>query len=167
MMMPTTLTYLPNEGVQINSVELKWSTDRELVRQKLPYEYEEKDSVMDMSQYGGNVIVQKRDVYKNINGAENFFFLNYDGENRLSEVELHHGFEICISQTRLTFDMLIDDVVERLSSLSHMVVQLAEGEYFYKELKLTIASADAMGGDGEELSYFYCAKNVDHLMEEN
>ncbi len=160
------LTYLPDEGVLIESIKLEWGAAREDARQKFLNVHEEKDSVTDLGQYGGGVIVQKCDVYQNFNGAENFFFLNYDEESRLTEIELHSGFEIFIGQARLAFGMDISDVAKRLKSLSDDIVELAQGEYFFKELKLTIASADAMGGDGNELSYFFCAKNIDHLLED-
>jgi hypothetical protein len=36
-----------------------------------------------------------------------------------------------------------------LDRISDKNEQLSEGEYFYKNLKLTVASSDAMGGEEE------------------
>ncbi len=61
--------------------------------------------------------------------------------------------------------MDIEKVTELLGNISNDKKLLSEGEYFFNDLKLTIASSDAMGGDGKELSYFYCSKDVTHLID--
>lgn len=128
------------------------------------------DNVVDLSQYdNGDTsqnIIQRRDIYKNYKGQDNFFFLNFDSTDHLAEVELHHGLNIKIQDVSIDFSMAIEKVAELLDRISNDKVQLSEGVYFYKWLKLTISSSEAMGGDGNKLSYFYCSKDVTHLTDD-
>jgi hypothetical protein len=78
---------------------------------------------------------------------------------------LHHGFDIRIGAMSLNFSMDIDKAAGLLDQLSYDKKQLADDEFFYKDLKLTISSSEAMGGDGKELAYFYCSKDITHLLE--
>ena len=61
--------------------------------------------------------------------------------------------------------MEIEKAAKLLDSISDDKKLLSDGEYFFKDLKLTIASSEAMGGNGSELSYFYCSKDVTHLID--
>ena len=167
--MATTLIYQPGKGVSINNIMLLWGTNRQQVRMLLNGRFEIGDNVVGLSQYNtgdtSQNITQRRDIYKNYKGFDNFFFLNFDKNNRLTEVELHHGFNINIKGVSINFSMGIEKVIELLDSVSREKEQLSEGEYFYKTLRLTIASSNAMGGDGGELSYFYCGEDVTHLTD--
>ncbi|WP_293898909.1 hypothetical protein [Sporocytophaga sp.] len=42
---------------------------------------------------------------------------------------------------------------------------MGKGEFFFPELRMTIADGEAMGEDGSGLSYFYATKDVSHLSE--
>ena len=109
-------------------------------------------------------IIQRRDIYENYKGQENFFFLNFDTNDKLTEIELHHGFNINIEGVDIDFSMDVEKVADLLTSISNDKKQLSDGEYFFEKLKLTIASSEAMGGEGNQLSYFYCSKDVTHLL---
>jgi hypothetical protein len=167
--MAITLTYQPDKGVSFDDTLLLWNTDRKQVRTLLNDKFEIADNVVDLSQYNNGDtsqnIIQRRDIYKNYKGKDNFFFLNFDTNDRLTEVELHHGLDVKIEDASLDFATDIEKAIELLDRISDKKEQLSEGEYFYKNLKLTVASSDAMGGEGRELSYFYCSKDVTHLIE--
>jgi hypothetical protein len=167
--MAITVTYQPDKSVSFGDLVLLWGTDRQQVRTMLNDKFEIGDNVVDLSQYNdgdtSQNIIQRRDIYTNYKGQDNFFFLNFDTNDRLTEVELHHGLDIHIKEVRINFSMEIEKVAELLDSISNEKEQLSEGEYFYKNLKLTIASSEAMGGDGSQLSYFYCTRDVTHLIE--
>lgn len=167
--MTLTLSYQPDKSISINNTLLLWNTDRQIVRQLLNETFEIADSVIDLSEYnnGDNSqnIIQRRDIYKNYKGQDNFFFLNYDIEDKLRDIEIHHGFEITINGENFSFSMDIDKVVELLQNISGDKTQLSDGEYLFNNLKLTIASGEAMGGEGNRLSYFYCSKDITHLMK--
>lgn len=167
--MTITLSYQPDKSISINNTLLLWNTDRQNVRQLLNETFEIADNLLDLSEYHNGDksqnIIQRRDIYKNYKGQDNFFFLNYDKEDKLRDIEIHHGLEININGANFGFAMDIDKVAELLQNISGDKTQLSDGEYFFKTLKLTIASGEAMGGEGNELSYFYCSKDITHLIE--
>jgi hypothetical protein len=168
--MAITLTYEPNKGVSFDDTSLLWGTDRQQVRTLLNAKFEVGDNIFDLSQYDHNDtsenIIQRRDIYENYQGQNNFFFLNFDTAEQLIEVELHHGLDINLKGIVINFSMGIEKVVDLLESVSTDKIQLSEGEYFFKELKLTIANSNAKGGEGNEISYFYCCKDITHLIED-
>jgi hypothetical protein len=85
--------------------------------------------------------------------------------NNLSEIEVQWGFKIAIKNIIFLFGENIFEIVAALKKISATSKILREGEYFFIDLKLTISDAESMGGDGNGLSYFYCAKNIDHLLK--
>ncbi|MCW3108005.1 MAG: hypothetical protein JWQ09_2511, partial [Segetibacter sp.] len=87
-------------------------------------------------------------------------------DNLLKEIEIHSGIRISIGHIKLIFDTDFQEVVLLLKSISKDNRQISEGEHFFKDLKLTIANSESMGGDGEVLAYFYCSQNIDHLNDE-
>jgi hypothetical protein len=162
--MEITLTYHPDKGILIGDRLLLWNTDREQARTLLNGEFEIEDNVFDLGDTFQN-IVQQRDIYKNYQGENNFFFLNFDENEQLTEVEVHHGLQINVSGVIIDFSMDIEKAANLLERIAGDIKQLSGGEYFFKDLKLTIASNNAMGGEGNELAYFYCSKDVSHLVD--
>ena len=167
--MAITLTYQPDKSVSFGDLLLLWGTDRHQIRQLLNDNFEISDNVIDMSQYNNGDtaqnIIQRRDIYRNFQGHDNFFFVNFDNEDKLRDIEIHHGLDIDINGKVINFSMDIEKVAELLNNISDDKKLLSDGEYLFKDLKLTIASSDAMGGVGNELSYFYCSKDVSHLTD--
>ena len=167
--MTITVTYQPDKSVSFGDTVLLWGTDRQQVRRLLNDNFKIADDVIDLSQYNNGDtsknIIQRRDIYENYKGQENFFFLNFDSNDKLTEIELHHGFIIGIEDVEIDFSMDVEKVAELLTSISNDKKQPSDGEYLFEKLKLTIASSDAMGGEGNELSYFYCGKDITHLIE--
>ena len=161
--MTITITYQPDKGVYIGDTLLLWGNDRQQVRTLLNDNYEIGDNVIDLGDPNQNII-QRRDIYKNYQEQDNFFFLNYDDNEQLTEVEVHHGINIEVAGITIDFSMDIVKAADLLGSISADNKRLSDGEYFFKDLKLTIACDDTMGGDGNELSYFYCSKDVSHLV---
>ncbi|MDX2046070.1 MAG: hypothetical protein SFU87_04750 [Chitinophagaceae bacterium] len=162
------LKYYPNEGFDLKDMKLKWGADRETVRELLKNNHTTNDIVIDISSYTENksdTLVQKRDVYKNIGGEENLFFLNYDINDILKELEIHDGLELIIANIHFSFENEISEVVSHLKKISSNYKRLNTGEYLFEDLKIVIADSETMGGEGDALSYFYCAKNIDHLAE--
>jgi hypothetical protein len=145
------LTYRPDIGTTINGIELNWGSKKDTIRMLLNAKYEAREG---------------RDIYENYRNGDNLFFLNYDDNNSLRDLEVHRGFDIIVNNVVLSFEKELKEIVEDLSLVSPSVIEIGDGEYFFKDLKLTIADSNAMGGEGNELAYFYCSSNVDHLIEE-
>ena len=162
--MEITLTYQPDKGVFIDDTLLLWGSDRQQVRTLLNDKYEIGDNVIDLGDPNQN-ITQRRDIYKSYQGQDNLFFLNFDENEQLSEVEVHHGLIINVAGVVIDFSMDIEKAADLLGGIFGGTMPLSDGEYFFRDLKLTIASTNAMGGDGNKLSYFYCSKDVTRLVD--
>jgi len=158
------LIYKPNIGVIINELALNWGIKRETVRKMLNNAHKAHDHIV--AQPGEFDVSQRRDIYNDFYyGRQFFFFLNYDDNSCLMEVEVHLGVDIIIDNVTLTFEKRLSDIIEELKSVSPSIIKLRDGDYFFKDLKITIADSKAMGGEGSDLSYFYCSANVDHLID--
>ena len=166
--MTSVITYQPDKCFSIDQIKLVWETERKQTRSLLNSFYEIDDKVIDVSEkYEGdksNIIIQRRDIYKNYNGGTNLFFLNFDAADKLQELEIHYGLEINIQSIVINFTQTIEEVVQCLKLISIHIVKMSEGEYFFPELKLAVASSHALGGEGKDLAYFYCCKNQNHLL---
>jgi hypothetical protein len=160
--MAITLTYQPHKGVSIGDTLLLWGTDRESVRNLLNDTFEISDCVVELDAPVQSII-QRRDIYNMHQGHDNSFFLDFDENDQLTEVEAHYGFTIDVDGHFIDFSMDIEEAANLLGGISGNIKLLSEGEYYFKDLKLIIASGSAMGSSGNELSYFYCSKNVSHL----
>ncbi len=159
--MNLTITYIPNVGVILNKIELNWGTQRELVRKLLNSNYQVQDRF-----YDDIGISQKRDVYKNYMGSNNFFFLNYDESNLLIDLEVHDGAEVIVGGVLLSFEKELSVIINDLQIVSPIITKIRDGEYFFRDLHFTVSDQEAMGGEGSTLGYFYCSVNTDHLVEE-
>ncbi|MET0299288.1 MAG: hypothetical protein ABW036_05990 [Flavitalea sp.] len=163
-----TLEYNPGSGFSFESFQFDWSTPRALIREKLNNTHKNDDKVIELAQYfdgdESHNIHQFRDIYENYNSSRNYFFLSYDKDGFLTEVEVHWGIPIKIHDQVLEFEAPLAQMVERLSLYDNTVKETEEGNYFFPKLKISVATGESMGGDGDGLSYFYAGKNVDHLM---
>ncbi len=160
------LQYQPANKVAIDKVALEFNEKRDSIRVKLGQIYEEYNEVVQLGTPHMDPIYQRRDIYKNINATDNYFFLNYDKNDLLSEVEIHRCEKINVFDVSFDFDEELDSIVLRLSKYSS-VVRKSEGEYFLRELKVVISSRAHMGGEGDTLGYFYCSSDVAHLEDDN
>jgi hypothetical protein len=162
------IEYLPEVGFVLDSKKIKWENDRLETRNDLDLDFKEDDKFIDMSKYfDGDTdknIQQKRDVYKNVNSDNDLFFLNYDSNNKLVELEVHDGFEIKIGNFQLDFNTKLLEIIKRFNQEGTECVKLEEGNYLLPKLKITIADSESMGGNGKKLSYFYCSSDVSHLL---
>ena len=66
---------IPNIGIIINGKEFNWGNDRNFLRESLNNLHKEDDNIFEMSDFfDGDTsydIIQKRDIYENINSTEN------------------------------------------------------------------------------------------------
>jgi len=161
------LEIFPDKGFKLNSESFNWNDERKSVREKLKNQHKEDDNVMEMSDFfGGDTshdIIQKRDIYEDINEMKNYFFLMYDKENRLNELEIHWGIDTKIDNIQMEFDKDINLYLNELKSKGYEFNEIEEGNYLFKKLKITIANSESIGGEGNGLSYLYAGKDIEHL----
>ncbi|HEY5745663.1 MAG TPA: hypothetical protein VIU12_06285 [Chryseolinea sp.] len=164
-----TIEYIPNTGFKMNSVLFTWTNTRDAIRANLNHKYKADDKVIELAKYWdgdeSKNIKQRRDIYENYGGDNNYFFLNYSEDDKLESLEFHWGATIMIEGVELNFDQDIDECVSRLDKIDKEKVALEEGSYLFKNLKITIANSESMGGDGNDLGYFYASRDISHLLE--
>ncbi|MFL1896689.1 hypothetical protein ACJRPK_13360 [Aquimarina sp. 2-A2] len=160
---------LPHEGFKLNSDIFRWNDDRKSVRQKLKNQHKEDDKVIEMSEFfdgdTSHDIDQKRDVYQDISGTKNYFFLSYDKDNTLSELEVHWGLKVWIDNIELVFEKDINIYLNQLNSKGYDFKEIEQGNYLFEKLKITISDSESSGGDGNGLSYLYSGQSIEHLIE--
>ena len=159
----TKLEYTPDVGIKLNSSTINWLQHRGNIRKLIDLPFEEEDKVIDL---GDNRSIQvKRDIYENVNSGDNYFFLNYNSENLLTEIEVQWGVNITVNDIDIDFKKNIRESVNGLCKLSHTYKEIEPGNYLFPDLKLTIADQNSLGGDGHNLGYFYASTDISHLNE--
>ncbi len=163
------IEYIPYKGFILNSVKIEWNTERNSVREKIGNEHKEDDRIIDVAQFfDGDEsmnIHQRRDIYENLISKNDMLFLNYDKDNKLSELEVHSGYEILIGNIRLNFGNDISDFIRQFKKNEIEYSEIEKGNYLLPKLNITIANSESMGGNGTGLTYFYAASKISHLTE--
>lgn len=161
------LEYIPRVGFVFEGKEVRWRSSRSVVRGNLGGIFEEEDRMVDLSEYfeddENHTIEQRRDLYHDEEDSY-CFYLNYDEEDLLTELEVHSGLAILVNGHEMEFDSDIYRILESMNDSGNRGIELEEGNYLFQDLKMTIASSAATGGDGNGLAYFYGAENVEHLL---
>lgn len=157
------LEYFPTTKVAIDDVIIEFNESRQSVRNKLPG-YSESNQTVEMGE-GIEPICQRRDIYQNFNAKDNFFFLGYDQDDLLQEIEVHQCNQIKVLNVVFDFNLAIDVIASLLGKMAPVTAK-SEGEYFFRDLKISLLDKRQMGGeDDSTLGYFYCAADVAHLEE--
>lgn len=151
------LECVPLKEIIINGIRLPFGTARELVRAKLGGIYEEQNEVISLGD-DFPPIIQRRDVY---NSPNSYFFLNYDQNDNLMELEVHQCKRIKLYDVEFNFTDELDLIVAELSHHAPYVEE-DEGSVSFESLKICLMDERQMGGEESNiLSYFYCASSVE------
>ena len=165
--MTLTCTYTPDTGFTLGDRSINWGMSREEVRGILQAEFEESNTTTDMSfLYGGshvNDIEQRQDIYQDYGEGENNFVLGYDEQDSLTDLEIHYGADIQVKGKKINFDLSFEEAVGDLKTVSSDFEEMAEGEYLFRDLKISVMDEEMMGGEGNKLGYFYCSNDISHF----
>jgi len=162
------LRYLPTKELIIDNVPLQFGDPRELVRRKLNRGYKEQNLVIPLPDGiplpdFAKPIIQRRDIYNSLSSTRDNFFLNYDANDLLSDLEVHRCEKIQVFDFVFDFNDDLDFIAKELSKYSPMS-KTGDGEYFFKDLHISMIDEMHMGGEEKNtISYFYCASDVSHL----
>lgn len=154
--------YFPPDGMFIDEVKLDFGIPRKLVRSKLEATYQEDDQMIAINDSNSEAIYQRRDLYQNFNGSEDFFILSYDQDDSLNEVEIHMCDKISVLDIAFDFDSPLDSIISDLAEYSSITEQ-GRGDYLLRDLKIVVMDKEQMGSEGNSLGYFYCASDISHL----
>ena len=163
------LEYLPNQGFILNSVKIEWNLERDTVRKRLGNKHKSDDQIIDVAEFfdgdESKNIDQKRDIYESFYSEDDSFFLSYDQNNLLMELEVHSGFDIILDGIKLEFGNEILDYVKKFQMKGIEWTEIESGNYLMPILKANIMHSESLGGDGTGLRYFYGALDIGHLTE--
>lgn len=158
------IQYFPNEGFKIADKDIKWGDKRNLIRQILTEKFEENDGTIDNSEFfNGDTsfnIDYRQDLYKD-------YKISYDKNDCVKELEILQNTDILVNGILLTFGTDIFELLSKFKKLNYIPTTVKEGEFFFEEIKMVIATSESMGGEGNGLDYFYAGANVNHIIDEH
>lgn len=133
-------------------------------------DYEEINDTFDLSAFipESDPIITKKDIYNRTFDPALWFVLIYDDQEEFKAFELHEGINFAVQDCQIDFSDDIFFIKNKLIELGYDLHSLdgSEENILVSAIKTNFASSNEMGGDGKELSYVYCAENIDHLLEE-
>ncbi|RZJ72020.1 hypothetical protein [Flavobacterium sp.] len=164
------ITYQPNLGFTINEATLAFGMSREAIRKTLKISYEEDNSTFDASEFfededGNFDFSLNRDIYSDLTQEGDSIFITYDKNQAFTELEIHEGIAVAIQDFRLFQDQPIAEILAWFHHQNFTLTEVEPGNYAVTELKISVATHEAMGGDGDGLSYFYASKDISHLID--
>ncbi|NML21405.1 hypothetical protein HHL16_11000 [Pseudoflavitalea sp. G-6-1-2] len=154
------LQYNPKREVILDTVRLPFGISREIARVLLGNTHKEENEEFHFPDE--EPINQRRDVYNRMDASGEYFFLLYDRNDLLKEVEMHHCKKIRVFDIEFGFTDDVDLIAEELSA--HVAItEQEEGSYSFKDLGISIISEKQMGGEeSNNLAYFYCTSDTGH-----
>jgi hypothetical protein len=167
--MPTgvILDYDTMIGIWINSICIVWGESRSSIRRKIKWPYETKDNVFKLSSYvnGLNVpdIISRKDVYKNCNRGINYFFMDYDENDKLAAIEIHQGIRMTIFGKSIQIEEPIETALDKLQAEGFTYEVIDPGTYLFRKICIALSDSESMGGAGNALAYAYIGKSTNHL----
>lgn len=157
-----TIIYSVPKVISIDGIVINFNEERETIRRKLGNDYREDNQVIALGEDNSDVIYQRRDIFKSLNFTGYYFFLIYNKKDLLNELEVHNCSMLQVNDFKFGFNDELNYVASELAKYSS-VRKIDEGEYFFKEIKVSIMDKNKMGGEGSSLGYFYCSEDVSHL----
>ncbi|AXY73556.1 hypothetical protein D3H65_05990 [Paraflavitalea soli] len=125
--------YIPTDKAFINEVALTFKESRDLIRAKLGGKHSVADQLTGLVTRDGKPINLRRDIYQDKQPAGCFFFLNYNEDDQLRDIEVHRCKQIQVFDTLFGFDDKIDFIA---GQLSHMTLEQIEKYWTDRSLKL-------------------------------
>lgn len=164
------IIYTPNLGLTINEATITWNMARAQVRDSLKSSYEEDNQTLDMSEFFDSSednfdFSLNRDIYAGLTSEGDSIFLSYNKDDAFTEFEMHENIGILVNDFRIYQDQPIAEIVSWVKSKNYALTEVEPGNFAVAELKISFASHDAMGGDGNGLSYFYASNDISHLID--
>ncbi len=154
--------YLSTNEFVLDNIQLQFGASRESVRAQLGRTFEEQNRVIPLGPMEAPII-QRNDIYDDSASNGDFFSLNYDQNDLLIELEIHHCEKIQVFDFSFSFNDEMDAIATGLSKYAP-ITRNEDGQCFFKELHISITDEMHMGGEEKNtMSYFYFALDVSHL----
>ncbi len=164
------IIYQPNLGFTINNATIPFGMNREAVRDALKGSYEEDNSTFDVSDLFDDEdddfdFSQNRDIYSDLTREGDSIFISYDKNQAFTELEIHDGIAVVVEDFRFFKDQSITEILAWFKTKGFALTEVEPGNYAVAELKISVATHHAMGGDGDGLAYFYASNDISHLVD--
>jgi hypothetical protein len=112
-------------------------------------------------------ITQNRDVYELFDNENCLFFLNYDKEQKLQEIEIRNNVVFKIGASVFSLNSPLDQVILEMQTFSGKMIQIEEGGYLFIDLGIVFWCEDFFANSSPRLDYIYCSRDVSHLIKGN
>lgn len=156
------LNYIPKKKILIDTASIYFGENRESVRNKIEETFKEDNQIIETGTLNLDNIYIRRDIYEYMDSTESYFFLSYDNDDLLIEIEVHKCTQIKVLDIIFDFNTNLNSITSQLSKYS-IVENKSKGEIFLKDINILLMDKEHMGGAGNTLGYFYCASDVSHL----
>ena len=156
------LNYIPKKKILIDTASIYFGENRESVRNKIEETFKEDNQIIETGTLNLDNIYIRRDIYEYMDSTESYFFLSYDNDDSLIEIEVHKCTQIKVLDIIFDFNTNLNSITSQLSKYS-IVENKSKGEIFLKDINILLMDKEHMGGAGNTLGYFYCASDVSHL----
>ncbi len=162
------ISHKPNVGMMVGGKLLRWGMSRQEVRDLLGVPSKEINLVHNISKYlpGAEDIIERKDSYQHYLGQAVSFATIYDKDDIFKEFELHEADQIIIGDVTISFKAAVPELVDELKKRGYELIELdgSDEDILITSLFTNFASSQHLGGDGNLVSYAYCAENIDHLL---
>jgi hypothetical protein len=157
--MTISIEYKPGVGIIYGEMLIPWGSPRNKIREILQAEYESADR-----EFSG--INLRRDIYHDLQNQPVLVFFNYEKNDQFSSLEIHTGIALNVLDKTISIDMPFWEAVELAGKVSSAQKIIDAGEIIFIDLKLCLCDGAGMGGeeDDNQLSYIFCARDIDHLL---
>ncbi|QEC44697.1 hypothetical protein [Pseudobacter ginsenosidimutans] len=150
------LECVPLKEIIINKIRLPFGIPRELVRAKLGVAYDEQNEEV-LLENEDTPIFLRRDLYNQLHSNDSYFFLHYDQNNFLFELEVHHCKKIKLFGIEFNFMDEAELIANELSQHA-AITEEKEGYWHFGEIRIHIMNETQMGEEeNSKLGYFCCS----------
>ena len=150
------LECVPLKEIIIDKIRLPFGIPRELVRAKLGVTFEEQNEEIQLEN-AGTPIIHRRDLYNQLQSNDSYFFLHYNENDCLIELEVHHCKKIKLYNLEFNF---MDEAELIASELSHHadLTEEKDGYWHFGDIRVFLMDETQMGEEENgNLGYFCCA----------
>lgn len=147
--------FVPLKGIKCQSVDLFFNTDRSLIRDLLGNEEEFNFARS-----------QSEDSYQGFQNTDTWLRLMYNESNQLNEIEFLQGSLRINEISIIGNEKNVFQLKEQLEKMGFNLIHRDDEYWIDVENKFTFSSSEDMGGDTNDVVYFYTADNIEHLIDE-
>ncbi len=162
------IIHKPSVGIELDGKLVPWGATRQDLQELWGSPSEAINVVHNISKYlpDAEDIIERKDIYENYLNQDVSFTAVYDKDDIFMEFELHEADQIKVADIDISFKVAIPDIVNELKKRGYDLTELegSDENILINSLLTNFASSQYLGGDGDQVRYVYCSRNIDHLL---